>query len=109
MFCVEFREVAPWPGERTIGYLPKRTRLLGLNEVDARHTFPTITSVMSRPKKLASQRKSVDLRIPVTESQKRVVFKAADLAGEDMARWAREILVKAAERACEKSMGARRK
>lgn len=50
-----------------------------------------------RPKKTAAQRKSVDLRIPVTAEQKRAVVAAAELEGRDMATWAREILLKAAE------------
>jgi len=52
---------------------------------------------MARPPKHPSQRKDTDLRIPVTLDQKKTVTRAAELAGQDMAAWARTILVNAAE------------
>lgn len=50
-----------------------------------------------RPTKPKSQRKDVDLRIPVTPAQKARVMEAALMAGGDMASWARPILLQAAE------------
>lgn len=38
----------------------------------------------------------MDLRIPVTPEQKEIVSSATQLIGEDMASWARPILLKAA-------------
>src|SRR5262245_61880752 len=45
-----------------------------------------------RPKKDPAQRKDVDLRIPVTDDQKRIVTNAAVADGKDMAAWARDWL-----------------
>ena len=45
-------------------------------------------------KKLAD-RKTVDLRIPVTAGQKELIYAA--LAGDEFARWAREVLLQAAD------------
>jgi len=50
-----------------------------------------------RPTKPKGQRKDVDLRIPVTPTQKARVVEAAMSAGGDMAAWARLILLQAAE------------
>ena len=47
-----------------------------------------------RPKKKAADRKTVDLRIPVTMRQKELIYAA--LAGEEFARWARDVLLRAA-------------
>lgn len=49
---------------------------------------------LGRPKKKAADRKTVDLRIPVTARQKEMIYSA--LAGEEFARWAREVLLRAA-------------
>lgn len=46
-----------------------------------------------RPKKSDSERKNVDLRIPVTEAQKKLIVEAAAKEGMDMAGWARVVLV----------------
>jgi hypothetical protein len=51
---------------------------------------------MARPRKDKGERKSVDLRIPLTESQKALVAEAARAGGIDMATWARPILLQAA-------------
>ncbi len=48
-----------------------------------------------RPKKKAADRKTGDLRIPVTMRQKELIYAA--LAGEEFARWARDVLIQAAE------------
>jgi uncharacterized protein (DUF1778 family) len=53
---------------------------------------------MARPPKDVADRKDVDLRIPVTAEQKRLVSQAATLEGLDMAAWARQILVREAQR-----------
>jgi hypothetical protein len=39
-------------------------------------------------------RKTVDLRIPVTVGQKELIYSA--LAGDEFARWARDVLMRAA-------------
>jgi hypothetical protein len=46
-----------------------------------------------RPPKKASERKSVDLRIPVTGAQKATIHQAVERTGEDFAAWARAILL----------------
>jgi len=53
---------------------------------------------MARPQKDEAERKSVDLRIPVTDEQKDAVVKAARLDGLDMASWARPILLREAQK-----------
>lgn len=50
-----------------------------------------------RPRKSKRERKDSDLRIPMTQDQKAMVVEAARLAGEDMASWARPILLQAAQ------------
>jgi hypothetical protein len=52
--------------------------------------------VMPRPRKAESDRKSTDLRIPLTEAQKEMIARAARLDDVDMAAWARPILIEAA-------------
>ena len=52
---------------------------------------------MVRPKKDKSDRKSSDLRIPLTDGQKGLIVQAARLAGIDMAAWARPIILQAAK------------
>jgi hypothetical protein len=64
--------------------------------------FPTIKDMKKRrgrPPKTEEQRKDVDLRIPVTATQKELVAEAARLEGIDMAAWARPILLTAAQAA----------
>jgi hypothetical protein len=58
-------------------------------------TLATI-SCMARPRKDERERKSVDLRIPLSESQKELLVEAARAAGVDTATWARPILIQAA-------------
>jgi len=58
---------------------------------------------MGRPPKKKAERKSVDLRIPVTEDQKEQIVKAARLAGMDMAEWERPVLLAAAREFAEKA------
>ena len=48
-----------------------------------------------RPRKKVADRKTVDLRIPVTARQKEMIYAA--LGGEEFARWAREVLLREAE------------
>jgi hypothetical protein len=52
-----------------------------------------------RPPKPKGQRKDVDLRIPVTAEQKDLVMRAVRASGQDMASWARALLLHAAKRA----------
>jgi hypothetical protein len=53
---------------------------------------------MARPKKDPSLRKDVDLRIPVTEEQKKTIAEAAASDQSDVAAWIRPIILRAAER-----------
>jgi hypothetical protein len=57
---------------------------------------------MARPPKDKSARKSVDLRIPVTEEQKDIVVRAARAAGLDMAAWARALLLREAQKSAKR-------
>jgi len=50
-----------------------------------------------RPPKAKEDRKAKDLRVPVTQEQKEVVAEAMRLSGQDMASWARPILLDAAQ------------
>jgi hypothetical protein len=51
---------------------------------------------MARPPKDPALRMDVDLRIPMTADQKRIVTKAARTVQMDLAAWARPILLRAA-------------
>ena len=51
---------------------------------------------MARPTKDARLRKNVDLRIPLTVDQKRLIVEAATLADSDVATWLRPIVLRAA-------------
>jgi hypothetical protein len=57
---------------------------------------------MARPFKDKKDRKDIDLRIPVTEEQKRLIMEAVGLDQLDMAGWARDLLLTAAKRRLEK-------
>ena len=63
---------------------------------------------MARPLKDPSERKTVDVRIPVTEEQKRMILEAAASDQSDVATWARPIILGAAERRL-KPVGSRKK
>jgi hypothetical protein len=52
---------------------------------------------MARPRKDPSERKTVDVRIPLTESQKKLVSTAAGADKADVAAWLRPIVLRAAE------------
>lgn len=52
---------------------------------------------MARPPKDEKERKSVDLRIPLTSNQKDMVAEATRILGVDMAAWARPILLREAQ------------
>lgn len=60
---------------------------------------------MARPQKDKSERKDVDLRVPVTLEQKELIVRAARLDGMDMAAWVRPILVREAQRRVKKPGG----
>lgn len=64
---------------------------------------------MARPPKDSSERKDVDLRIPVTAEQKELIVRAAQLEGADMAAWARPILLQAAAMSARSASRVRRK
>ena len=52
---------------------------------------------MARPLKPKADRKTADLRIPVTDKQKELILRAAKLDGQDMAAWARPLLLREAQ------------
>lgn len=52
---------------------------------------------MARPRKEPQLRKDVDLRIPLTAEQKRLIAEAAALDHSDMAAWVRPLLLQAAQ------------
>jgi hypothetical protein len=52
---------------------------------------------MARPKKDASDRKTADIRIPLTEEQKQRVVNAAESGEQDVATWLRPIVLMAAD------------
>ena len=52
---------------------------------------------MARPPKNKADRKDAELRIPVTDAQKATIVQAARRVGEDMAMWARRVLLEAAQ------------
>ncbi len=58
---------------------------------------------MARPLKDEAERKSIDLRVPVTAEQKRLIAGAAQSVGLDMATWARPILLKEAQKLVKQS------
>jgi len=51
---------------------------------------------LGRPKKKAADRKTIHLRIPVTAGQKELIDKS--LAGSEFAQWARDVLLREAQR-----------
>lgn len=51
-----------------------------------------------RPPKKPSERKDETLRVPVTTAQKATISRAAEVAGEDFAAWARVVLLAEAGR-----------
>lgn len=52
---------------------------------------------MARPPKDPSQKKNVDLRIPVTAAQKQTVADAMAVDGREFASWARTLILDAAQ------------
>lgn len=56
-----------------------------------------------RPPKAESDRKVTDLRIPMTVQQKELVTEAARATGQDMANWARLILMDMAKKQVQNS------
>ena len=62
---------------------------------------------MARPPKPESDRKDMDLRIPVTSDQKGTIAEAARILGVDMAAWARPILLREAQAVVGKGEGKR--
>ena len=65
-------------------------------ELDFSELF-SYDNLMARPPKDKADRKDAELRIPVTEGQKAAIVQAAQHAGEDMAVWARRVLLGAAQ------------
>jgi hypothetical protein len=50
-----------------------------------------------RPPKPDGQVKAKDLRIPISEEQKAIIAEAMRLSGQEMAGWARPLLIAAAQ------------
>jgi uncharacterized protein (DUF1778 family) len=65
--------------------------------------FYSYINDMARPPKDPSDRKSVDLRIPLTEDQKKLISEAASADQADVAAWVRPIVLMAAQRRLSKS------
>ena len=57
---------------------------------------------MARPPKDPSDRKTVDVRIPLTEEQKETITEAAAAEQLDVAAWLRPIVLHAAEERLQK-------
>jgi len=57
---------------------------------------------MARPHKDPSERKSEELRIPVTEEQKKLISEAASADDADVAAWLRPIVLRAAAKRLDK-------
>jgi hypothetical protein len=53
---------------------------------------------MARPRKDPKLRMGTDLRVPMTEDQKRLIVEATSDKPEGMAAWARAVLLQAAQR-----------
>jgi hypothetical protein len=54
----------------------------------------TIISMMGRPKKPDSERKDSELRIRMTDEERKALDKAAQNAGQETSTWARDLLLK---------------
>jgi uncharacterized protein (DUF1778 family) len=72
------------------------------NLLDGRNSL-LYDNCMGRPPKDPALRMSVDLRIPVTESQKQMIFAAASANEADVASWIRPLLLEAAHEALNKA------
>ena len=53
---------------------------------------------MARPAKDPSERKTADLRVPLTPAQKQTVTDAMAIDGREYAGWARELILAEAQR-----------
>jgi hypothetical protein len=78
-----------------VGYYSQCNPHVKRNLVDKSDFYGYIFA-MARPKKDPSDRKSVDVRIPLTEEQKKLVTEAAEAEGADVATWIRPIMLDAA-------------
>jgi hypothetical protein len=56
-----------------------------------------IRMTRGRPPKAPAERKTKDIRIPVTQEQKDQILEAMRLSGLDVAVWARPLLLEAAQ------------
>jgi hypothetical protein len=59
---------------------------------------------MGRPRKDPKERKSAELRIPVTNDQKSLIIHASGLDGLDVATWLRPIILDAAKARVEREI-----
>jgi len=62
-----------------------------------------IIGMAGRPPKSPEDRKTDQLRVPLTPEQKESLREAAERSGSEMTAWARSVLLKAAERINSKS------
>jgi hypothetical protein len=69
----------------------------------------TIFRMAGRPPKANGQLKAKDLRIPVTDDQKSLIVRAMELSGQEIAGWARPLLVAAAQAIVESSQKTKKK
>ena len=58
---------------------------------------------MPRPKKNPEDRKSYHLRVPLADAQRALIEQACKIEGQDLAGWARAILLDAAKRSIRKA------
>jgi uncharacterized protein (DUF1778 family) len=58
---------------------------------------------MPRPKKNPEDRKSYHLRVPLTDAQRELVEQACKIEDQDLAGWARSLLLDAAKRSIRKA------
>jgi hypothetical protein len=64
---------------------------------------------MGRPPKDPAQRLSVDLRIPLTPSQKKMVNEAVANAGREFAGWGRDLVLKHAQALAKRTKARKRR
>ena len=61
------------------------------------------SNYMPRPRKNPEDRKDYHLRVPLTDAQRMLIEEASKLDNQDMAAWAREILLRTAKNAVRKT------
>ena len=64
--------------------------------------FNAMKTNRGRPPKAPEERRTADMKIPLTDAEKRQLFVAAESSGEKPVTWARETLLRAARRRSQK-------